>query len=183
MAIQKILTVPNPLLRQKAKKVEGIDRKILKLVKDLKDSLKIQESPRGVGLSAPQIGVSKRVLVLKLDQEIVPFINPKIISFSKETLKDILLKEKRFMEGCLSIPGFWGFVNRPYKVKVSFFDLTGAKKTKKFEGKDSSFIQHEIDHLEGILFIDKILKQKGKIYKLEKDEEGKDLFVEVEITT
>ncbi len=180
MAIQKILTVPNPLLRQKAKKVAGIDKKILRLVKDLKDTLKVQESPRGVGLSAPQIGVSKRILVLKLEQEIVPFINPKIISSSKETLTDILPKEKRFMEGCLSVPGFWGFVNRAYKVKVSFFDLIGGKKTKKFEGKRASFIQHEIDHLEGILFIDRILEQKGKIYKLEKDKEGKDLFLEVE---
>lgn len=188
MTAQKILTVPNPFLRQKAKEVAKIDKKLLSLVKDLKDSLKVQKNPRGVGLSAPQIGASKRVLVLKLDQEITPFINPEIVSFSKETLIDILPKEKRFMEGCLSVPGLWGFVNRPYKVEVSFQNLAGKRKIKKFTEKQASFFQHEYDHLEGILFVDRVLNQKGKLYKLEKDKqslllrnkEDKDLFVEVE---
>ncbi|MFZ5366590.1 MAG: peptide deformylase [Patescibacteria group bacterium] len=181
MAVQKILTVPNPVLRQKAKRIEKIDRKILKLVKDLKDTLEVQENPRGVGLSAPQIGVSKRVLVLKLEQKIIPFINPEIVFASKETLEDILPKEKRFMEGCLSVPGFWGFVNRHFRIKVSFQNLTGAGEIKEFAGREASFFQHELDHLDGILFIDRILKQKGRLYKLERSKDGKDVFTEIEI--
>lgn len=181
MAIKKIITVPNPILRQKSKEVGKIDKKIKQLIKDLTDTVKAQRNPRGAGLSAVQIGEPWRIFVLYKDKKILTFINPEIIWHSKETLADKLPEKKQFVEGCLSVPGYWGFVNRPYKIKLEYLDLAGQKKTAEYEGIESSYAQHEIDHLQGILFVERILEQEGKLYKLEKDRQGKDIFVEVEI--
>jgi len=181
MAICKVITVPNPVLRQKSQPVEKIDKKALSIIRDLQDTLKIQKNPRGVGLSAPQIGISKRIFVLEIEKKCLTVINPEIISLSKKTIADALPQEKKFLEGCLSVPGLWGFVNRPYQIKVSFMDKTGAKVVKDFSGKEACYFLHEYDHLDGILFIDRILKQKGKIYQIEKDSEGKEELVEIEL--
>lgn len=181
MVIKKVITVPNPILRQKSKPVKKIDKKVKNLIKNLKNTLEASKEPKGVGLSAPQIGVSKRVTVIKRVDRVEAFINPKIISSSKKTLKDVLPEDKRSFEGCLSAPGIWAFVNRPAKVKVSYLDEEGKKKTEKFTGQASICIQHEIDHLNGVLFVDRALKQGSKLYKQEKDEEGKIVFVELEI--
>ena len=108
-------------------------------------------------------------------------INPEIVSMSKETMAGMLPEEKKFLEGCLSVPNFWGFVNRPYQIKVSFTDKTGAKVVKNFVGKEACYFLHEYDHLDGILFIDRILEQKGKIYQIEKDPDGKEELVEIKI--
>lgn len=187
MAIQKIITVPNPILRQKAKLItlKGgvLDKKTKQIISDLKKTLRIQTSPRGVGLSAPQIGVSKRIFVLEIGKKITTVINPQILSASKEMLTTVFPKEKRFLEGCLSVPGYWGFVDRPYKIEVCFLDQTGEKVNKTFEGKESSYFLHEYDHLDGILFIDRILEQKGKIYQIEKDQDGKEELVEIKLTS
>lgn len=181
MAIKKIIAVPNPILRQKSKPVEKIDKKIKQLIKDLADTVKAQRNPRGAGLSAIQIGKPWRIFVLYKNKKISSFINPKIIWRAKETLADKLPEKKQFMEGCLSVPGYWGFVNRPYKIKLEYLDLAGQKKTAEYEGIQASYVQHEIDHSDGILFVERILEQGGKLYKLEKDRQGKDVFVEVEI--
>lgn len=177
--IQKIITVPNPILREKSKPVFAIDRKTVQLIRDLKDTLKATENPKGIGLSAPQIGVSKQALIIKIINKIMVIINPEIIFTSKETLGEVLDKEKKFLEGCLSVPGYWGFVNRPYIIKVRFQDLTDQHQVLEFEGKNASLFQHEYDHLEGVLFTDRILEQKGKIYKIEENKEGESEFVEV----
>lgn len=181
MAVKKIFAIPDPILRKKSKLVVKGDKKLKALIKDLKDTLKASEDPKGVGLSAPQIGVSKRVLVIKGEKRVTAFINPKIISSSKKMLAEVLPKEKRYFEGCLSVPEIWGFVNRPAKVKVAYQTEKGKEKKEEFEMQKAVFIQHEIDHLNGILFIDRILAQGGKLYKLEKDEKGKRVFVELEI--
>jgi len=181
MATKKILTVPEPLLRQKSKPVDKIDKKIKTLIKNLKDTLEAAEEPKGVGLSAPQIGVLRQVTVIKRGDKVETFINPKIISSSKKTLKDILPPDKRPFEGCLSVPGIWSFVNRPFKVKVSYLNEKGVKKTEELETPTSVCIQHEIDHLNGILFVDRALRQGSKLYKQETNEEGEIVFVEIEI--
>lgn len=187
MSVQPIVIVPNPILRQKAKEIfvdktnKFIDKKTRLIISDLKGTLRTQKNPRGVGLSAPQIGVSKRIFVLEIEKKITTIINPQILSVSKESLTSVLPKEKRFLEGCLSVPGYWGFVDRPYKIEVCFIDQTGEKIKKTFEGKESSYFLHEYDHLDGILFVDRILEQKGKIYQIEKDKEGKEELVEIKI--
>lgn len=190
MAIRKIITVPNPILRQKSKPVKissrgrpasGWDIKTKNLVTDLIETAKAAKEPSGVGLSAIQIGKLVRVFVIKRRKKFIPFINPKITWQSKKTLSQVLEKEKLFMEGCLSVPSFYGLVNRSYAVKLKWQDQKGKIHQEKFEGKESAYVQHELDHLDGVLFVDRILEQKGKIYKLKKDEEGKEIFVEMEI--
>lgn len=181
MAIQKIITVPNPLLRQKSKPIGKIDKKVKQLVADLIETAQAAQEPRGVGLSAIQVGKPVRLFVIKKGKKFLPFINPKIAWRSKQTLSQVLEKEEIFMEGCLSVPSFYGFVDRPYAIELKWQDLSGKVHQEKFEDKESAYIQHELDHLNGVLFVDRILEQKGKIYKLEKDKEGKEVFVEVEI--
>lgn len=181
MAIKKIITVPNPILRQKSKPVAKIDKKTKQLVKDLVDTAKAAEEPKGVGLSAIQIGKPVRVFVIKRGKKFIPFINPQITWRSKKTLSQALEKEELFLEGCLSVPSFYGFVDRPQAIKLKWQDLAGKTHEEKFEDKESAYVQHELDHLDGVLFVERILEQKGKIYKLTKDKEGKEVFVEVEI--
>jgi len=181
MTIQKILTVPSSILRKRSKPVKKFDKKIKQLVNDLIDTAKAAEEPKGVGLSAIQIGKPIRVFVIKKGKKFIPFINPKITWQSKKMHSQVLEKEKLFMEGCLSVPSYYGFVDRPYVVKLKWQDLEGKTHQEKFEGKESAFVQHELDHLNGIIFVDRVLKQQGKVYKLEKDKEDKEIFVEVEI--
>lgn len=187
--VRKIITTPNPILRQKAYEIVNVDKKVVQIIRDLQDTLVAAENPKGIGLSAPQIGISKKVLVLKFQGKILAVVNPEIIFASKETLNEILPKAQRFiskaceadrfMEGCLSVPGYWGYVNRPYKIKTKFQDLQGIWQEMEFEGKEASLFQHEFDHLEGVLFVDRIFQQKGKVYKIEKNERDEDELVEV----
>lgn len=198
MVVRKILTVPNPILREKSKRVNppiGEDKKITNLVKDLIDTARAAEEPKSVGLSAVQIGKLVRIFVIKRGKKFVPFINPKIVWQSKKLFSQVLKKDKQFLEGCLSVPGYYGFVDRPYEVKLKWQDFEGKIHQGKFEDKESAYVQHELDHLDGILFVNRILEQKarlpspgakatggqGKIYRLERDKEGKEIFVEVEI--
>lgn len=181
MAIKKIVIVPNPLLRQKSKPVKWFDKRLKNLVKNLVDTMIAQDSPKGVGLSAPQIGQSYRVFIARIGGKIIPFINPQISFRSKEALKEKVPQDKRLFEGCLSVPKYWGFVNRPYRVKIEFQDEKGKKQSLQLEDKEAIYVQHEFDHLEGILFVDRILEQGEKIYKQGKDEEGKTILVESEL--
>lgn len=178
----KIITVPNPLLRRKSKPVNlpvGGDKKIRNLVNELIKTAKAAEEPRGVGLSAVQIGKPVRIFVAKKGEKFVPFINPKITWRSKKLLSQTLEKERLFLEGCLSVPGYYGFVNRPSAIKLKWQDLEGKVHQQKFKGKESTYIQHEHDHLNGILFVDRILEQEDKIYKSDRDREGKEILREI----
>jgi len=181
MAIKKIITVPDPLLRQKSAPVKWFDKQLKNLIKNLKATMIAQDSPKGVGLSAPQINKSSRVFIARIGEKIMTFINPRIAYRSKETIKDKMTEEQRLLEGCLSVPGYWGFVNRPYQVKIEFQDEKGKKQSLQLEGKEAVYVQHEFDHLEGILFIDRILEQGEKIFKQEKDENGESVLVESEL--
>jgi len=181
MAVRKIITIPNPLLRQKSKPVGKIDKKIKKVIGNLLETVKNASEPEGLGLSAIQIAQPSRIFVAKTGKNFSVFINPKITFASKETLKDILKKEQQFFEGCLSLPHIYGFVDRPYQIKLEWLGEKGQKKSQSFKNRSAICLQHELDHLNGILFVDRILKQKGKIYELKKDKKGKDFFEKVEL--
>lgn len=161
----KVLTVPNPLLRKKSEPVRNVDKEIRRLVEKMLKILRPQ--PRkltGVGLAAPQVGKLLRVIVIwsRHSKKFLPMINPKIIWHSRRTRLGVP-ESKNPYEGCLSVPGIWGKVRRYSVVKVRYQNLKGTEIVRKFKGFSGVVVQHEIDHLEGILFIDRIKKQGGKI--------------------
>ena len=167
MTIKKILMYPDPRLLKQSVKIDKIDTKIKAIAEDLVDTM---YSADGVGLAAPQIGINKRIFVMdcndgKEKKEYVIVINPEVTSSSEEL--------NTHKEGCLSIPEITEEVVRPEKVKVSYQDLSGNLKTKKLEGLWATCFQHELDHLNGKLFIDYLrpIKKaliKNKIKKLNK---------------
>lgn len=174
MAIREVLTAEHPILRQKAKKVKRVDASIQKLIDEMFDSM---HAARGLGLAAPQIGVSLRVFVIEMPKddtdetveaqprekrrvqysgERIVFINPEIVTAEGEQVGE---------EGCLSIPGYVGIVRRAQKVIVKGLNRNG--KEIKLTGEDllARAFQHEIDHLNGILFTDRIEKPED-LYRL-----------------
>lgn len=151
MSVLKIITVPDHILSTKTKPVEKIDRGVLDLVLDMIETCK---SAQGIGLAAPQIGKSIRICVIDLEHMgILPFalINPKITKKS--------WKKAEMEEGCLSIPGVFGIVKRPAKIKVKALNLNGKEKEIEADGLLARVIQHEIDHLDGILITSKITRR------------------------
>ncbi len=163
--IQKIVTVKDPVLRLVSKPVKNVDRKIQKLIKDLQETLAVQKDPIGVGLAAPQIGKNVSVFAIKPKEKVEIIINPEIISVSK-TAKELVDEHTKLMEGCLSLPNLYGPLKRPDSIKINYLDTKGDKISKLFEGFEAQIIQHEIDHLNGILFIDRLLEQKKPLYEL-----------------
>lgn len=170
--IQKILQSKDPILRRKSRPVTKVDKKILKLVQDLKDTLSIQKEPEGVGLAAPQIGKNLRVFYANFKGFERVVINPEILSIEK--IKPHSAKAprggKEILEGCLSLPYYYGPLKRASKITVKYLDEKGESVTETFEGFNAQIIMHEIDHLEGILFVDHLLKEKKPLYKVEGDE-------------
>lgn len=146
MALRQIVQIGEPVLRKKSKKVEKIDDKIIQLLEDMADTMYEAD---GVGLAAPQVGILKRVVVIDVGDGIIELINPEIISTSGEQIDD---------EGCLSVVGESGAVRRPYVVKVRALNRKGQ--TIEIEGEEllARAFCHEIDHLDGVLFVDKIEK-------------------------
>jgi peptide deformylase len=146
----EILTLGNDILRQKAKPVADVDGDVLAFAKDLIDSMHLG---KGVGLAAPQVGVLDRVFVVHIDGDVPRvFINPSIIETSSEL--------SEYEEGCLSIPGMYAQVIRPAYVKVQAWNERGRPFNLTAEGFLARVIQHEYDHLEGVLFIDKLSEPK-----------------------
>jgi peptide deformylase len=144
MAVYQIVKIGDELLRQQAQKIEQITPQIEKLLDNLKDTL--YDTAMGVGLAAPQIGVSKRAIVVDLDGELYELINPEIVC-AEGSVSDA--------EGCLSVPGLIGDVIRASKVLVKALNRQGQEVEISAEGLLARAFQHEIDHLEGILFVDK----------------------------
>jgi len=137
-----IVTYPNKILEKKTKKVKNpLDPKIQKLIKDM---LETMEKKGGAGLAAPQVGESFRICVLQFEEEIFILINPKITSYSRD--KEI------GEEGCLSFPGKFIPVKRSAKIKARYLNEKGGEMKIKAEGMLARIIQHEVDHLDGILF-------------------------------
>jgi len=154
MTIRKILTEPDPFLRQQSLDVEAVSDEIRSLMDDM---LETMYNAPGIGLAAIQVGVPKNVIVMDLsrsDEKKNPlyFVNPKIIQNSDNNAT--------YEEGCLSVPGQFAEINRPDKCKVKYLDYNGEEKILDAEGLIATCIQHEIDHLKGILFIDYLSKLK-----------------------
>lgn len=165
----KILTYPASALRQQAKPVTRFDQSLAKLVEELKTSLiPNPHEPVGVGLAANQIGVLQRVFLMTLpDQSIQPIVNPEIVRIYPKKLSQ-LPEDQQFFEGCLSFPGYFGFVDRAIKIKVRYQTVKGEAREQILSKPFSSYFQHERDHLDGILFIDYLKPSKGKIYLADK---------------
>tara|TARA_Y100001935_G_C17235468_1_gene472767 strand:- start:201 stop:725 length:525 start_codon:yes stop_codon:yes gene_type:complete len=157
MAIKKILTEPNKTLRQVSKNVQKVTKEEQKLMDDM---LETMYHANGIGLAAIQIGIPKRIIVMDIsknneNKNPMYFVNPLI----KNKNKDLSTYE----EGCLSVPNQFAEVDRPSTCEVEYLDYYGEKKILKAEGLFATCIQHEMDHLEGILFIDYLSKLKKSI--------------------
>ncbi len=164
--IRKIVKTGHPVLRKTAKPVKRIDRKVLQLIEDLKDTLKTQKDPEGVGLAACQIGENMRVFAMvRSDKSILIVINPEILSVKEMTQKEIE-KEPSLMEGCLSLPNYYTPLSRSKEVKLRYMTEKGETKEEVFKNFEAQIVQHEVDHLEGIMFVDRLLEQKKTLYKL-----------------
>lgn len=164
MTVRPILTAPDRRLQAVSMDVEKVDADIRTLIEDMTDSMYAAE---GIGLAAIQIGVAKRVLVIDLDQKEGnknprAFINPKITWASEDMAV--------FEEGCLSVPEIWDDVERPARIRCEYLDLDGKLQTLEADGLLATCLQHEMDHLNGVLFIDHLsrLKKSMAIKKLTK---------------
>ncbi|MBU0570078.1 peptide deformylase [Patescibacteria group bacterium] len=164
--IRPIITATDAILRRKSKPIQKIDKKTLALVKDLKDTLFAKKDPAGIGLAASQIGKNANIFVIKPADDIRVFINPEILSIKKVATINAKKNHKRIMEGCLSIPNYYGPLTRPGIVKLKYQTPNGEYKTEDFDKLPAHIIQHEVDHLKGILFVDRLLEQKQKLYEL-----------------
>ncbi len=160
MAVLQIRTLPDPVLRQKAKRVTKIDDSIQKLIEDMIDTLRAD--PNRAGLAAPQVGVLLRVAVIEVpEQELITLINPEIVKKEGERI---------VQEGCLSIPGYFGEIKRAVTVKVKAKDRDGKEFRLKAEGLLAQALEQEIEHLNGILYIDH-LESPEKLFEIIKEEE------------
>lgn len=178
----KIVQAPDSVLASVAHPVKKIDKDLLSFIEDMKVALATASDPEGIGLAAPQVGKSLQLFIVK-ENKSAPFsifINPKLTPVGKP----IQRKSKKggdFLEGCLSIKDIWGTVQRTPKVKVKYMDETGRTEEKVFSGFFATIVQHEYDHLQGILFPRRVLEQKGKLYKSHRDEDGTDVFDPVKL--
>ncbi len=173
----KVLEYPHPALKEKSTPVTSVDADLTDFIKDM---LETMYKTKGIGLAAPQVGVLKRVIVIdlslrkedeegiKVPNEPMALINPEIIEKSKDM--------QIFEEGCLSVPNQSAEVERFYKIKIKYLDEHNKEQIKEFEDFDAVVIQHELDHLDGILYIDRIsrLKKQMLIKKLEKQRQGEE---------
>ncbi|MGM0562201.1 MAG: peptide deformylase [Pseudomonadota bacterium] len=162
MALLPIVTAPDPVLKTKAKPVERVDDAIRKLMDDM---LETMYAAPGIGLAAPQVGVSKRVIVVDVtseDEERKPLLmaNPELIQVSDH--------DASYEEGCLSVPEYFGEVARPAEIRVRYIDRENEIRELEADGLLATCIQHEIDHLDGILFLDHLssLKRNMVLRKL-----------------
>ena len=173
MAIKPIITEPNKILRQKSKEVDSVGKEEQKLMDDMLDTM---YDANGIGLAAIQIGVPKRIIVMdiaKNEEKRSPlyFVIPVIKNKNSEL--------STYEEGCLSVPNYFAEIDRPKKCDVEYLDYNGEKKILNAEGLLATCIQHEMDHLEGVLFIDYLSKLKKTmiIKKLSKQKEKPDRII------
>lgn len=169
--VQKVIQSKDPLLRKTAKAVAKVDKKILGVIKDLKDTLRTQKEPEGVGLAAPQIGKSLRIFVTDYKNFRRVIINPEVIKTEKSDAKDVERKPKKeILEGCLSLPYYYGPLKRADIVTLKYLNEEGEETTETFKGFDAQIVLHEVDHLNGILFVDHILSEKKPLYRVDGNE-------------
>jgi peptide deformylase len=156
MAVLPIYVVPEPVLRQKSKRVKTIDGSIHRLIANMLETL--HAAPGRVGLAAPQVGIPLRVIVIGLPEaEDIALINPEVVRRTGE---------REVTEGCLSIPGYFGVLKRAESIRVKARDVNGKEIKIKADELLAQALEHEVDHLNGVLFIDH-LESPDKLYKVE----------------
>ena len=176
--IRKIIQSGNPILRRKSKNIAKVDKKVQEIIRDLKDTLKTQKEPEGVGLAAPQIGKNLNIFIASYKNFQRVVINPEILKISGAKSEKLKVKSKKeILEGCLSLPYYYGPLKRADKITVKYLNEKGEEITEDLEGFDAQIILHEIDHLEGKLFIDRLFEEKKPLYKV-----GGDEWEEVELS-
>jgi len=177
--MKPIVHIPHEALYKKAETVTAFDRKLARLISDMKDTLLHASNPRGVGLAAPQIGISMRVFITKPSDtaKIRVFINPEILKKTGRTQTNSAPEGK--LEGCLSIPNVWGNVQRSKQVTLRYQDEQGTVHEETFTGFMATIVQHETDHLMGILYTQRALEQKQKLYEVAVDKRGKEILEEI----
>jgi peptide deformylase len=172
----KIVTVPDKILSSLTLKVKKIDNEIIQLVSDMEKTLIAQKDPKGVGLAANQVGESLSLFIIKPTEKAKTkvFINPKILKSeirnpkSEINHKSKIQKRKKQpvkLEGCLSIPRIWGPVRRAKKIFLEYQNMKGNLYKKWFSGFEATIIQHEVDHLNGVVFTQKSMEQNQILYK------------------
>lgn len=168
-----VVQAPDQRLRAKTKAVKKITPELLHTIRQMVKVTKTFVDPEGVGLASTQVGLDGQFFVAKKeDLTFKAFFNPKITKYSKQT--------KIYTEGCLSIPNYWGEVTRHTWVDVVYTDEKGEVQKERLKGLMAHIYQHEVDHLHGKLFMDLVLEQKGRLYKVVgKDRAGADVFEEV----
>jgi len=162
--VKKIIQVTDPELRKKSRRVYKIDKKTAAVIEDMKDTLWAQDDPEGVGLAAPQIGKKLRIFLIrykKLDQI---FINPEIINTRRTQYAVHRSPDNPPLEGCLSLPHYYSPIERENYVKLKFTNEKGKIRTEEFRGFYAQIVLHEMDHLDGIIFVDRALEQKKGLY-------------------
>lgn len=191
----KILTTPNKTLLEKAEPVVRFDNKLKKIIAEMSATLDATVDPIGVGLAAPQVGIQKRIFLTKPREkgQTFVFINPVIESASSEKgipkltnspkveVRKPAKSKGKLLEGCLSIPNIWGNVSRINQISIRFCDINGDEHVETFIGFPAIIIQHELDHLDGILFTKHVIEQKEQLYRSHKNAQGEDEFEEIEV--
>ena len=158
MAVLPIVTHPDPVLRRKAKRVNRVDESLNRLIDDMIETMR---HASGAGLAAPQVGVSLKIAVIGMpDEDIIVLVNPEVVKKSGE---------RTVIEGCLSIPGYRGEIKRAEQVTVKAFDRSGKAFRIKADELLAEALEHEIDHLNGVLFID-LLESPDKLEKITDEE-------------
>lgn len=168
----EIVALPDTRIRQKSREVISFDRSLDRLIGDLIQTAEAQENPLALGLAASQVGVFKKVFVARIQNKYRAFVNGRIVKRSKE--------ESALLEGCFSIKGIYGHVMRASEITVEAQDMRGRKVKRNYKGLAAKIIQHEIDHADGVLFVDHVYGQNGQLFRIEKDKKGKEQLVEVD---
>lgn len=182
MKPKPIVQVPNLVLTSSAKPITQFDGKLKRIVEEMKATLIATRNPKGVGLAAPQIGLSVRLFVTRPTEKstIRVFINPDIVKTS-ERVTDGVPERSNKLEGCLSIPNVWGKVKRMTTLSLRYQDEHGVTYEEEFGGFLATIIQHETDHINGILFTQRVLEQKERLYQVASDDDGKEVLEEIKI--
>lgn len=178
----KIVQAPDSVLSEKAKPIKKIDKELVTLIEHMKHTLITASDPEGVGLAAPQVGRSIQLFITKpeKDSDYTIFINPHVKLLAPKAQRKTKEGHSK-LEGCLSLKDIWGTVQRAPKVEVTYMNEKGVTQTKVFSGFFATVIQHEQDHLDGILFPRRTLEQGGTMYKSHKDAKGEDVFDVIEL--
>jgi peptide deformylase len=180
MPKRPIVHIPEPVLVTPAKTVTAFDAKLRDTIADMVKTLKAATNPKGVGLAAVQVGIPYRIFVTRPtpSSPVRAFVNPEIL---ESDLPVVDHEREDQLEGCLSIPGVWGYVKRSQSLTLKYEDETGKPVVERFSGFMATIVQHETDHCNGILFTRRVVEQHGKLYQSVYGPRGKETLEEIHL--